>query len=38
MPIDLLNVVIVGTNQDIHDSDPQSTYEFDGSNNFDNDV
>jgi hypothetical protein len=37
MLIGLVNVVIVGTNQDSHDSDPQIADEFDGPNNFDND-
>jgi len=36
VPIGLVNV-IVGTNQDNHDNDPQSANEFDGPNNFDND-
>jgi hypothetical protein len=37
MPIDLVDVVIVGTNQDIHDNDPQSVDEFDGPNKCNND-
>jgi hypothetical protein len=37
MFIDLVNVAIVGMNQDIHDSDPQSADEFDGPNNSNND-
>jgi len=37
MPIDLVDVAIVGMNQDSHDNDPQSVDEFDGPNNFNND-
>ncbi len=37
MPIGLVNVVIVGTNQDSRDIDPQSANEFDEPNKFDND-
>ncbi len=33
MPIDLVDVAIVGTNQDNHDNDPQIANEFDGPNN-----
>jgi hypothetical protein len=36
MPIDLVDVVTIGMNQDSHDSDPQSANEFDGPNNSDN--
>ncbi len=37
MPIDLVDVAIVGTNQNSHDNDPQSVDEFDGPNNSNND-
>ncbi len=37
MLIDLVDVVVVGTNQNNYDNDPQSVDEFDGPNNFDND-
>jgi hypothetical protein len=37
MPIDLIDVVNVGMNQDSQDSDPQSANEFDGPNNSNND-
>jgi hypothetical protein len=37
MPVDLVDDVIIGTNQDSHDSDPRSVDEFDGLNNSDND-
>jgi hypothetical protein len=37
MPIDLVDVAIIGMNQNSHDSDPQSADEFDGLNNSDND-
>jgi hypothetical protein len=33
MPIDLVDVATIGTNQDSHENDPQSTDEFDGPNN-----
>jgi len=37
MPVDLVDVAIIGTNQDSHDNDSQSVDEFDGLHNFDND-
>jgi hypothetical protein len=37
MPINLVNVVTVGMNQNSYDNDPQSVDEFDGLNNCDND-
>jgi hypothetical protein len=37
MPIDLVDVAIVGMNQDSHDNDPQSGDEFDGPNISNND-
>jgi hypothetical protein len=37
MPVDLVDVVTIGTDQDNHDSDPRNADEFDGLNNSDND-